>query len=128
MRPIQANAMTECLLIEGKRWVGVRYNVNGQQHEARANREVVVSAGSINSPQLLELSGIGQPELLKSVGIEVRHERKGVGENLRDHYSPRMKWTVPLSPGMTYHDTARALALCCQSWTYPLTHKGLLGL
>jgi choline dehydrogenase len=71
---IQANALTECLLIEGKRCVGVRYNANRQQHEARANREVVVSAGSINSPQLLELSGIGQPEVLKSVGIEVRHE------------------------------------------------------
>ena len=62
---IQANALTECLLIEGKRCVGVRYTVNGQQREARANREVVVSAGSINSPQLLELSGIGQPELLQ---------------------------------------------------------------
>ncbi len=91
---IQANALTECLLIEGKRCVGVRYTVNGQQREARANREVIVSAGSINSPQLLELSGIGQPELLQSLGIEVRHALKGVGENLRDHYSPRMKWTV----------------------------------
>ena len=101
---IQANALTECLLIEGKRCVGVRYTVNGQQHEARANREVVVSAGSINSPQLLELSGIGQPELLKGLGIEVRHELKGVGENLRDHYSPRMKWTVPR---LARHDLQR---------------------
>src|ERR1700686_1951927 len=125
---IQANALTECLLIEGKRCVGVRYRVNGQQHEARANREVVVSAGSINSPQLLELSGIGQPELLKSVGIEVRHELDGVGENLRDHYSPRMKWAVPLSPGLTYNDKARGLGLCWQALKYALTHKGLLGL
>src|SRR6202162_5062436 len=70
---IQANALTERLLIEGKHCVGVRYNVNGQQHEARANREVVVSAGSINSPQLLALSGIGQPDLLQGLGIEVRH-------------------------------------------------------
>ena len=101
---IQANALTECLLIEGKRCVGVRYTVNGQQHEARANREVIVSAGSINSPQLLELSGIGQPDRLQSLGIEVRHALKGVGENLRDHYSPRMKWTVPSSLGMTYND------------------------
>jgi choline dehydrogenase len=125
---IQANALTERLLIEGKRCVGVRYNVNGQQHEARANREVVVSAGSINSPQLLELSGIGEPERLKSVGIEVRHELKGVGENLRDHYSPRMKWTVPLSLGLTYNDKARGLGLCWQALRYALTHKGLLGL
>jgi choline dehydrogenase len=125
---IQANAHTECLLLEGRRCVGVRYTVNGQQREARANREVVVSAGSINSPQLLELSGIGQPELLQSLGIEVRHELKGVGENLRDHYSPRMKWTVPASLGMTYNDRARGLGMVKQALRYALTHKGLLGL
>jgi choline dehydrogenase len=125
---IQANALTECLLIEGKRCVGVRYNLNGQQHEARANREVVVSGGSINSPQLLELSGIGQPELLKGLGIEVRHELKGVGENLRDHYSPRMKWTVPPSLGMTYNDKGRGLGLVWEALKYALTNKGLLGL
>jgi choline dehydrogenase len=125
---IQANALTECLLIEGKRCVGVRYTVNGQQREARAGREVIVSAGSINSPQLLELSGIGQPELLQGLGIEVRHALKGVGENLRDHYSPRMKWLVDPSRGMTYNDKARGLGLVWQALRYALTHKGLLGL
>jgi choline dehydrogenase len=125
---IQAHALTECLLFDGKRCVGVRYTVDGQQREARANREVVVSAGSINSPQLLELSGIGQPEVLKGVGIEVRHELKGVGENLRDHYSPRMKWTVPSALGMTYNDKARGLGLVWQALRYALTRKGLLGL
>ena len=125
---IQANALTECLLIEGKRCVGVRYTINGQQHEARAGREVIVSAGSINSPQLLELSGIGQPERLQSLGIEVRHALKGVGENLRDHYSPRMKWTVPSSLGMTYNDKGRGVGLVWQALKYALTNKGLLGL
>src|SRR6202790_2273682 len=125
---IQANALTECLLIEGKRCVGVRYNINGQQREARATREVVVSAGSINSPQLLELSGVGQPERLKAVGIEVRHELKGVGENLRDHYSPRMKWTVPPALGMTYNDKMRGLGRVGQALLYALNRKGLLGL
>jgi choline dehydrogenase len=125
---IQANALTECLLIEGKRCAGVRYTANGQQVEARANREVIVSGGSINSPQLLELSGIGQPDLLQSLGIEVRHPLKGVGENLRDHYSPRMKWSVPASLGMTYNDKARGLGLVWQALTYALTKKGLLGL
>ena len=70
---LQANALTECLLLDGKRCVGVRYTLNGQQYEARASREVVVSAGSINSPQLLELSGSGQPDVLNAAGIEVRH-------------------------------------------------------
>jgi choline dehydrogenase-like flavoprotein len=125
---IQANALTECLLIEGKRCAGVRYSVGGQQREARANREVVVSAGSINSPQLLELSGIGQPDLLQGLGIEVRHELKGVGENLRDHYSPRMKWSVPASLGMTYNDKMRGLGKVKQALKYALSHKGLLGL
>jgi choline dehydrogenase len=125
---IQANALTECLLFEGKRCVGVRYNLNGQQHEARATREVVVSGGSINSPQLLELSGIGQPDLLQGLGIEVRHELKGVGENLRDHYSPRMKWSVPRALGMTYNDKGRGAGLVWQALKYGLTQKGLLGL
>src|ERR1700733_9447681 len=125
---IQANALTECLLLEGKRCVGVRYRLDGQVHEARANREVVVSGGSINSPQLLELSGIWQSGLLRSLGIEVRHELKGVGENLRDHYSPRMKWTVPAALGMTYNDKGRGLGLVWQALKYGLTQKGLLGL
>lgn len=125
---IQANALTECLLLDGKKCVGVRYSVNGRQAEARAGREVILSAGSINSPQLLELSGIGQPELLKSHGIEVRHELKGVGENLRDHYSPRMRWSVPASLGLTYNDKARGLGLVWQALRYALTDKGLLGL
>ena len=125
---IQANALTECLLLDGKRCVGVRYTVNGQTHEARAGREVIVSAGSINSPQLLELSGIGQPERLQDLGIAVHHELKGVGENLRDHYSPRMKWTVPRELGLTYNDKGRGLGLVWQALRYAISHKGLLGL
>jgi choline dehydrogenase len=125
---IQANALTECLLLDGTRCVGVRYSLNGQQHEARAGREVIVSGGSINSPQLLELSGIGQPDVLQALGIEVRHALKGVGENLRDHYSPRMKWTVPRALGLTYNDKGRGLGLVWQALKYALTNKGLLGL
>ncbi|MGA9011802.1 MAG: GMC family oxidoreductase N-terminal domain-containing protein [Acetobacteraceae bacterium] len=125
---IEPHAHTECLLLEAKRCIGVRYTVNGQQREARAAKEVVVSAGSINSPQLLELSGIGNPDVLQALGIEVSHALKGVGENLRDHYSPRMKWTVPASLGMTYNDKARGLGMVQQALKYALTHKGLLGL
>ena len=125
---IQADALTETLLLDGKRCVGVRYSLDGQPREARANREVIVSAGAINSPQLLELSGIGQPELLAGLGIEVRHALKGVGENLRDHFAPRMKWVVPAALGLTYNDKARGLGLVWQALRYALTNKGLLGL
>ncbi len=125
---IQAGALTESLVLEGKRCTGVRYTLNGALHEARAHKEVIVAAGSINSPQLLELSGIGQPEILQALGIQVRHELKGVGENLRDHYSPRMKWTVPEKLGLTYNDKGRGLGLVWQAAKYALTNKGLLGL
>lgn len=125
---IQANALTECLLMEGKRCIGVRYRLNGQTIEAKASREVVVSAGAINSPQLLELSGIGQPDVLKAHGIEVRHELQGVGENLRDHYAPRMKWTVPASLGITYNVKGRGVRLIWEALRYAFTDKGLLGM
>ncbi len=125
---IQTHALTECLLIEGKRCVGVRYTVNGQTVEARAGREVIISAGSINSPQLLELSGIGQAKHLKSVGIEVKHELNGVGENLRDHYSPRMKWTIPEALNLTYNSRTRGLGMVWQAIKYAVTGAGLLGI
>ena len=125
---IQANALTECLTFEGKRCTGVRYKLSGQTREAKANREVIVSTGAINSPQLLELSGIGQAERLKELGIEVLHDLQGVGENLRDHYSPRMKWSVPRELGLTYNDKGRGLGLVWQALKYAVSDKGLLGL
>jgi choline dehydrogenase len=124
---IETGALGEGLLLEGKRCVGVRYSVGGTPREARASREVIVSGGSINSPQLLELSGIGQPERLKTLGIEVRHALPGVGENLRDHYAPRTRWTVG-AKGITYNDTARGLGLVEQALRYAFTGKGLLGM
>lgn len=124
---IETGALTEGLIFEGKRCVGVRYSVGGAMREARAGREVVLSAGSINSPQLLELAGIGNPEILSACGIETRHALPGVGENLRDHYSPRMKYEVT-EPGITYADNGRGLRLVGQALRYALTRKGLLAM
>jgi choline dehydrogenase len=123
---IETGALTEALVLEGRRCTGVRYSVGGERREARAAREVVVSAGSVNSPQLLELSGIGQPERLASLGIEVRHALPGVGENLRDHYAPRTRWGIG-AKGFTYNDTARGLGLVRQALRYALFGQGLLG-
>ena len=124
---VQTGALTEGLILDGKRCVGVRYSLGGTPCEARASREVVVSAGSINSPQLLELSGIGRPEVLKAAGIEVRHALPGVGENLRDHLSPRMKYRV-IPRGYTYNDRGRGLNLVGQALRYAATGKGLLSM
>ncbi|HEY1413610.1 MAG TPA: GMC family oxidoreductase N-terminal domain-containing protein, partial [Rhodopila sp.] len=66
---IETGALTQSVVLDGTRCVGVRYAVGGVVREIRAGREVIVSAGSINSPQLLQLSGIGQPELLRTLAI-----------------------------------------------------------
>ena len=123
---IETGALTEDIILDGKRCIGVRYSVGGSQQEARAGREVVVSAGSINSPQLLELSGIGQPERLQGLGIEVRHALPGVGENLRDHYAPRTRWAIG-AKGITYNDRARGLGMVGQALRYMFFNQGLLG-
>jgi choline dehydrogenase-like flavoprotein len=73
------------IVMEGKRAVGVRYMVNGEHHEVRARKEVILSGGAFGSPQLLMLSGIGPAKHLQEMGIPVIHELKGVGQNLQDH-------------------------------------------
>ena len=124
---IETDALAESLMLEGTRCVGVRYCVRGLKREARAAREVIVSAGSIASPQLLELSGIGQGERLKGLGIEVRHDLAGVGENLRDHYAPRMKWRVGRH-GVTFNERARGIGALWQGLLYIGARKGFLSL
>lgn len=123
---IETGALTEALVLDGKRCTGVRYSIGGDLREAHAAREVVVSAGTINSPQLLELSGIGQPERLRDLGIEVRHPLPGVGENLRDHYAPRTRWLVG-KKGITFNDRARGLGMVYQAARYALFRKGFLA-
>jgi choline dehydrogenase len=124
---IVTGALAERLLIEGRRCTGVRFSVGDRVEEARAAREVVVSAGSINSPQLLELSGIGQAERLGALGIEVRHDLPGVGENLRDHYAPRTRWRIG-ARGVTFNDRGRGIGLVGQALRYALTRQGMLGM
>ena len=73
------------ILFEGRRATGVEYVRDGSRHEAHAAREVILSAGAINSPQILMLSGIGPADELKDKDIEVRHALRGVGRNFQDH-------------------------------------------
>ncbi len=79
------NAHATKILFEGTKAVGVRYKRRGKIHEVKAKREIILSGGSINSPQLLQLSGIGPSELLKSHGIEIVKNNSNVGANLQDH-------------------------------------------
>ncbi len=74
---------------EGQEWVakGVRFTHDGEEHTVRTEGEVVICAGSVQSPQLLELSGIGNPKILEAAGIDVKLDNIAVGENLQDHMS-----------------------------------------
>ena len=123
---IEQGAMVETLVLEGRRCVGVRYSVAGQKREARAAREVIVCGGSINSPKLLELSGIGQGERLRELGMAPVHELKGVGENLRDHYSPRVKFAIT-ARNATFNDNARGWRLAREALKYALWGEGFLA-
>jgi len=98
LRPVQkrpnlhvmTGAHVEQLMLEGKRCVGVQLRRDGKSLTVRARREVVLAAGAVNTPHLLELSGIGEPARLRESGIALRHALPGVGENLQDHLQLRV--------------------------------------
>ena len=78
---VECGAHVTRLLFEGKRCVGVAYRKNGQEFTVRARRETLLCLGAVQSPQLLELSGVGNPALLRSFGIALVHAQPQVGEN-----------------------------------------------
>ena len=87
---ILTRAQVTELTVDGKRVTGVSYWHDGEQKSARANAEVILSAGAINSPQILQCSGVGDPAQLQQAGIETRHALGGVGKNLQDHLQIRL--------------------------------------
>ena len=78
-------ALSQRILLEGKRASGVEFIRGGNKQSLSARREVILSAGPIASPHLLQLSGIGPAAVLQQAGIDVVHDLPGVGENLQDH-------------------------------------------
>ncbi|NQY98513.1 MAG: choline dehydrogenase [Henriciella sp.] len=124
---IETKALAARVLFEGKRAIGVEYTQNGQTHTARARVEVILAGGAINSPQLLELSGIGHPDLLKDQGIEVVSALPGVGENLQDHFVIGNRYRMkPGSPSV--NQQSRGLAMIGEVFKYLTQRKGLLTL
>ena len=123
---IVTNAMTHRVLLEGKKAVGVEYSVHGDKRTANAGREVIVCAGAVSSPGVLEHSGIGRSDVLKQLGIEVKHELAGVGENYGDHCAPRMRWRV--TKPITLNEQSRGLSLAKEVLKYFTTRNGILTL
>lgn len=96
---VETGAMAREILFEGTRATGVRYERDGRTAVARARHEVILSAGAIQSPQLLQVSGVGAPDALRAAGIAPRIDLPGVGENLHDHLQVRMMYrcTKPIT-------------------------------
>lgn len=123
------NAHATRIILEGKRATGIAYNKggrNGKPMQVMARKEVILSGGTINSPQLLQLSGIGAPDFLKSLGIEVKHALPGVGENLRDHYAPR--FTARVKNVESLNERTKGLRLLSEIARWGMSRKGILSL
>ena len=126
---VRTHAHVTNIIFEGKRAVGVRYlkgGKGGTPVEVRASKEVILSGGTYNSPQVLQLSGVGSPELLQSLGIEVRHALPGVGEGLQDHYAPRS--VARVKNIRTINELRRGLSLWVEALKWATTRRGLLSL
>ena len=124
---VETRALTTRVIFEGKRAVGVEYLQNGVRKVAKAGREVILAGGAINSPQLLQLSGIGPGDLLREHGIEVVADLPGVGENLQDHYV--MAVTYRLKAGtVSVNELTKGPRFLGEVLKYAFQRKGLLTL
>jgi len=123
---VLTNAHVTEVMLDGKTATGVTLTRRGQQQQIRARREVILCGGVINTPQLLQLSGIGDPEHLKSIGVDVQHPLPGVGQNLRDHYTPR--FTARVTGTKTFNERTRGLALAAETFKWLAGRPSVLSL
>jgi len=121
---VETKAVATKLLFEGKRCVGVAFRQGGRDRQARAAREVILSGGTINSPHLLQVSGIGPAAHLESIGVNVLHDLPGVGANLSDHYAIRISHRV--RNAVSINELSRGLRLGREIARWVTTGRGAL--
>lgn len=124
---ILTNALASKVTFDGKRASGVLFVQDGVERHAKASGEVLLSGGAINSPQLLQLSGIGEGGLLAKHGIAVISELKGVGENLRDHYVVGARYRLKKGV-VSVNEQTKGLRFLGEVFKYVTQRKGLLTL
>lgn len=123
---VRTQALVTKLNVKEGRCTGVTYRDASGNHTVFAQREVILAAGAVQTPQLLELSGIGDPALLNKLGIPVVHAAARVGENYIDHYATRMNWRVKNT--QTLNELAQGWRVGIAALQYFLRRKGLLTL
>ena len=124
---VRCNALAMSVILEDKRATGVSYRRGGSESVVLAKWEVIDSAGTLNSPKLLQLSGIGPAQLLKEHGVEVVHDLPAVGENLRDHFSPRI--VARAKPGLqSINQNASGLSLVGEVFRWLVKRPSVLAI
>jgi choline dehydrogenase len=118
------NALAHRILFNGARAVGVEYSRGGRVDRVDAAREVILAAGAVGSPHLLQLSGVGDPDHLSQIGVPVRHPLPGVGKNLQDHYLARV--TCVVKGARTLNETSRGLPFAVEVLRYLFAGTGML--
>jgi choline dehydrogenase len=121
---VVTKAVATRLTFDGRHCTGVAFRRNGQDTQVRAAREVIVSGGTVNSPHLLQISGIGPSAHLRSIGVEVVHELPGVGANLSDHIAARV--THRVTGEASINQLARGLGLVREIARYAASGRGAL--
>src|SRR5215813_4190625 len=112
------------VLLDRNRCIGVAFRQSGQDNRVLAAREVVVSGGTVNSPHLLQVSGIGPAAHLQSIGVTVKHDLAGVGANLSDHFAARI--THRVKDEVSINQMARGLKLVSEIGRYAANGRGAL--
>jgi len=121
---VVTKALAHRVLFDGKRAVGVELSRNNGTERIDAEREVILAAGAVGSPHLLQLSGVGDPEVLSKAGVPVNHALPGVGRNFQDHYIARMSCEVK---GIeTLNERGRGLSFAGELLRYVTEGKGML--
>ena len=122
------HALVHRVLFDGKRATGIEFSRGGPRsngiERADAAREVILSAGAVGSPHILQLSGVGDPDHLGRIGVPVVHELRGVGKNMQDHYTARVSY--PVVGAQTANERSRGLPLAGEVVRWLITGKGML--
>ena len=121
---VVTNAQATGLILDGKRCTGVAFRAAGHDQVATAQREVIVCGGAVNSPHLLQVSGIGPAEHLKAIGVPVAHDLPGVGANLTDHYVVRIAHRM--SGKRSINELSRGWRVLAEAVRYAIDGRGAL--
>ena len=124
---IISNAQVHRLIFEGNRAIGLEYETSGRKEIVHANIEILMSAGAIHSPQLLQLSGVGDASELQQLGVSIVADLPGVGQNLQDHVNAPLiyKSNLPITANKLYHSSTRKIT---EGLKYIFNRKGMLAM